>query len=198
MENNQVKDMVNDLSVRNHQLQDEIDRLKKLLSEIKPEDPTLRDTIARLERMVEDLRQRLKLCQDELGAVAAENGALKVEVARNRDAYETLDQQHRSCTSLSKATGSRNCLCWAPAPAPSVNRAVAVHTRTRARARAHTHAHTHMHNVICCLGGSGRRQSAAPVDFLKPFGLECARMPPTCVRVLTHCCNNKNTLIDRC
>ena len=78
MENNQVKDMVNDFSVRNHQLQDEIERLKKLLSEIKPEDPTLRDTIARLERTVEDLRQRFKICQDELGAVAAENGSLKV------------------------------------------------------------------------------------------------------------------------
>jgi len=141
MENNQVKDMVNDLSVRNHQLQDEIARLKKMLSEIRPEDPTLRDTIARLERMVEDLRQRLKICQDELGAVTAENGALKAEVARSRDAYETLDQQHRSYTSLSKATGPGNCLCG--------------------------HTHTHMHNVICVLGGCGRRQSAAPGDFFE-------------------------------
>ena len=87
--------MVNDLSVKNHQLQEEIDRLKKLLSEITPEDPSLRDTIARLERLVEDLRQRLKNCQTELDTVTAENGALKAEVARRREEYETLAQQHR-------------------------------------------------------------------------------------------------------
>jgi len=87
--------MVNDLSVKNHQLQEEIDRLKKLLSEIKPEDPTLRETIARLERLIEDLRLRLKNCQTELDTATVENGALKTEVARRREDYETLAQQHR-------------------------------------------------------------------------------------------------------
>lgn len=166
MENNQVKDMVNDLSVRNHQLQDEIARLKKMLSEIRPEDPTLRDTIARLERMVEDLRQRLKICQDELGAVTAENGALKAEVARSRDAYETLDQQHRSYTSLSKATGPGNCLC------------------------GHTHTHTCIMSYASLVGAGGDNLRR-PGTFLKPCGLECARMPPTCVRAFTHSCSNK-------